>query len=1072
MRYFYVLILLVFCLNAEGQSLFGRVRDAGGLPVAGATVVLNATGFGSVSDGQGRFGFTAPPGSYILRVSFVGYKPFERVVRVPGVVGNGAVDKGRVGADSILVVLERMWTALSEVTVSTGYQELPKERATGSFVQVDRALLERGVSADITERLRDVVPGLSFNTVGTGLSIRGQSTLFSGADPLIVVDGFPYNQPVGNLNPNDVESVTVLKDAAAASIWGAKAGNGVIVITTKRGAFNKAPVLTLNANVTVGERPDLFSVPGMSSSDYIDIERRLFGQGFFKPVESSDAHLPLSPVVELLIAQRDGKISAAEADRQIAALRSLDVRKDISRYLYRPAVRQQYALSLEGGSAVHRYFFSAGYDKNLDNLAGNGFDRLTLDAANTWKLGSRLEFSLGMNLVQTGTDRNNPGKLTWNRGNTVYPYAALADGSGNALAYNRDLRAGFTGTAAAAGLLDWAYRPLEELRGSDNGVTVTDARVNTGLKYKLDGWLRGLNVQLLYQYDRGMTSGRNERGLGTFFTRNLINHYTQAGAGGLLSRPVPLGGIVDLSSGASVNHDIRGQLNYDRVFSEKHALTAIAGYEVQTLHLTGDQNRLYGFDAEHATSRPVDGLGNYFYYDNLLSSGTVPLGQSESDATDHYRSYYANAAYTYDGRYTLSGSVRLDESNLFGVRTNQKGVPLYSAGLGWELSKEGFYGLSWLPYLKLRATYGYNGNVNKNLSAYTTASYNSGNDSPTALPYAYITNPPNPELRWERIRNINLGLDFRALNGRLSGTFEYFWKQGLDLIGQTAYAPSSGIDVFTGNTAGTRGHGLDLSLESRNLAGAFAWLTNFYVSAVTDKVTAYSRESPASQYLAAGNQGSYPLQGRPLFALYSLPWAGLDPQTGAPRGYLNGVPSTDYNAILTAAVPGSLVYNGPSRPAVFGALRNTFSYRGWSLSANISYKLGYYFRRSSVRYGNDEGLTQQSGDYALRWQKPGDELLTNVPSVPLAPSLQRDDLYTYSSALVEKGDHVRLQDVRLAYTLGKGVLPFMGAGRLQVYVYAANLGILWRANKAGLDPDYPVTYGLPRTIAGGIRLSY
>jgi hypothetical protein len=157
---------------------------------------------------------------------------------------------------------------------------------------------------------------------------------------------------------------------------------------------------------------------------------------------------------------------------------------------------------------------------------------------------------------------------------------------------------------------------------------------------------------------------------------------------------------------------------------------------------------------------------------------------------------------------------------------------------------------------------------------------------------------------------------------------------------------------------------------------------------------------------------------------------------------------------------------------VFGALRNTFTYRSISLSANISYRLGYYFRRTSLRYGTDNGLSQQNGDYALRWQKPGDELNTSVPSAPAASSLQRDDLYTYSEALVEKADNIRLQDLRLAYTAGKGVLSFIPGASLQLYLYCSNLGILWRANKHHLDPDYPNTYTAPRTIAGGIRLSY
>jgi hypothetical protein len=519
----------------------------------------------------------------------------------------------------------------------------------------------------------------------------------------------------------------------------------------------------------------------------------------------------------------------------------------------------------------------------------------------------------------------------------------------------------------------------------------------------------------------------------------------------VLSRPIPAGGILDLSEARSANHDLRGQLDYAGVFKEKHELNAIAGYEVQSLHVLADTHRLNGYDADHATAVAVDGVSLFGQYDNPASALAIPLNLSENDATDHYRSWYANAAYTYDRRLSLTGSARLDQSNLFGVRSNQKGVPLWSAGASWSFSQ-----------FKLRATYGFNGNINKSLSAYTTASYFPATGTVALLPYAQIINPPNPELRWERVRHINFGLDFGLKGGRLSGTFEFFLKRGIDLIGQTAYAPSSGITVFTGNTANTSGQGLDFSLQSHNLRGRLGWTTDFFLSYVTDKVTAYGQQSTSSNYLTNGVYGGYAFLGRPLFAVYSYAWAGLDPANGDPQGYLQGAVSKNYAAIVAGTAPADLVYNGPSRPPVFGALRNTLTYGHWSLSANISYQLGYYFRRASVYYGNNYGLAQQSGDYARRWQQPGDELRTSVPSLPAVSNTSRDQFYQYSAALVEKGDHVRLQDLRLAYRYRQ----------LEVYGYAANLGLLWRANKQHLDPDYFTTYAPPLTLAAGLRFTY
>ncbi|MEO7215550.1 SusC/RagA family TonB-linked outer membrane protein [Mucilaginibacter sp.] len=1040
MKYFYVFAFLALSLTAAGQGLSGRVSTAPGGPLPGASVSLVGTSYGTLSGAGGKFTLAAPAGPYRLRVSYVGLRSRELAVTLPA-------------KDSLLVVLEGAPNELSEVMVSTGYQQLPKERATGSFVLINRALLERSTSTDVLDRLRDVVPGLSFNSIGTRFSVRGQSTLFSNAEPLIVVDGFPYNQPIENLNPNDVESITVLKDAAAASIWGARAGNGVIVITTKKGRNNQPPQVTLTANVTVGERPDLFYVPTMSAVDYIGLEKRLFSEGYFDGAEQGDGHLPLSPAVELLIRQREGQLSAAGLNSGLAALSAHDKRNDLAGYFYRASVKQQYAASLSGGTDMQRYFVSGGYDRNLDQLAGNGYSRFTLTTSDTWALiNKKLEFSLGLNYTESDTRRNNPGSLTWNRGDALYPYADLSG------TVTKDHRTAFVEAAPAAGLLDWSYRPLDELRQADNRGKVADVRVSTGLKYKLPF---GFSPQVLYRYERSNAVGRNLLGESSYFTRNLVNRYTQDDGSGTLSRAIPSGGILDLDNTVSVNRDIRGQLNYDRSFGTRHEVTAIAGYEVQSLRVLGDSYRLYGYDAGHATSKDVDLVTQYPYYDNPGASNAIPSNTAELDATDHYRSYYANAAYTYDGRITFSASGRIDQSNLFGVRTNQKGVPLYSLGAAWNIGREGFYGLDWLPELKLRASFGYNGNSNKSLSAFTTATYFDGSDSQTRLPYAVIANPPNPGLRWEKVRHINLGLDFGMK--RFSGSIEYFFKKGGDLIGSTAFAPSTGISDFTGNTADTRGHGFDLSLESRNLTGGFGWTTNFIASYVTDRVTGYDKQSAASNYLISGSYGFYALEGRPLYGVYSYAAAGLDGQTGDPQGYLNGAVSRDYAAILAAATPQNLVFHGSSRPTLFGSLRNTFTYQALSLSANISYKLGYYYRRASVRYGNDHGLSQQSGDFALRWQQPGDEAHTVVPSMPAGVNFQRDEFYSYSSALVEKGDHIRLQDIRLGYRIKNGP---------ELYLYAANIGILWRANRSHTDPEVSGSYTLPRTVAGGFRYNF
>jgi TonB-linked SusC/RagA family outer membrane protein len=1020
----------------------------------GAVLRLRGTGLSAVADSAGAFHFAVRAGRYVLLAGYTGFGGDTSLVSAPG---------------SVVLRLRVSAVLLQGVTVSTGYQELPLARATGSFAVVGRALLERAVGTDVLERLRDVVPGLTFNAVGTAVSIRGQSTLFSNAEPLVVVDGFPYNEPLASLNPADVSSVTVLKDAAAASIWGSRAGNGVIVVTTKRGEYGQPLQVSLGSSLQWVARADLFYQRAMSSADYIGLERRLFAEGYFSAQEQADGHLPLSPAVELLAAQRDGLLDAAAVSRGLAALSAQDLRRDVMRYLERTGLNQQYALGLSGGSAGQRYRFSAGLDRGADNLAGNGSQRVTLSGGNDWRLlGQRLELSAGMYVSENSTERDNPGPLGWNNGQALYPYARLADAGGGALAVTKDHRVSFLSESQQLGLADWRYRPLEELRLADNGSRLSVLRLDGSARYRL---LPGLSAELRYQFEQGLASGRNLHAAGSYYSRDLYNRFSQPDGAGGFSHPLPAGGILDLDDSRSLSNDLRGQLAYGRTLGAGE-LSLLAGYERRSQRLLDVQSRVYGYDAAHGTGLPVDGASVFSYYDNPAGGSAIPYGGAEAGAVDHELSWYANAGFRWKSRFLLSASARLDRSNLFGVRTNQKGAPLWSAGLGWELSREGFYRLGLLPYLRLRASYGYNGNVNKTLSAFTTAAYFDGSQSPSQLPYAAIVNPPDPALRWERIGQWNLGLDFSSRDNRLSGTLEYFEKRGLDLIGSTAFAPSTGITVFTGNAAQTRGRGADVSLESRNLAGRLRWGTVLLLSWVSDRVTRYDAAGDALSYLQSGALGAFPLPGRPLYAVYSYRWAGLDARTGDPQGYLDGKVSRDYGAILAAATPRNLVYNGPSRPVVSGALRNTLGWRGLSLSANISYAFGYYFRRNALRYGSDGGLSGQSGDYALRWQRPGDELRTQVPSAPALPDGQRDQFYAYSSALVDRGDHIRLRDVNLSYTFRAGALRWLPRQALQLYVYAANLGILWRANRDGQDPDFANTYPAPRTLALGAHLNF
>lgn len=1053
--YFLVLMCLGTICIAQ-VNLRGRVLSAADqLPLAGATITLSGTSSTVASDSKGYFTITVPEGA-VLSVSFIGYK-------------NAEVQVTADTKSDLIILLELSANTLEEIIVSTGYQELPKERATGSFVKLNNELLNRRVSSDIISRLEDITPGLVFNRVGNNkISIRGQSTVHANAEPLIVIDNFAYEGDINSINPNDIESITVLKDAAAASIWGARAGNGVIVITTKAGKYQTPLRIDFNTNYSLSGKPDLFYQPQMTVSDYIDTERLLFSKGFYNSSENSVNKVPLSPVIELLIARRDGRIATSEVDHQIEAFKKYDLRNDVSRYLYRQGQNQRYALNLTGGSLNHKYYVSAGYDQNLTSAIGQDNNRFTLNANQTYALANqKLELSTGIYLTESIRHDNNPGIPRMSSALPLYPYARLADNNGIPLSIVHDYRSQFIMDARARGLLNWGYTPLEDLNSRDYSSADHEYRLNAGLKYRL---IDGLHAGIMYQYSRSNGSSRNLENSDSYFARDLINTYTFANPDGSLSRPIPLGGILDQAMSSTDSRNLRASLSYNKTMNTHHRISSVSGWEIRTLNTMTGNHRSYGYDNEHAASSPVDYISLFKRYNNPSSVQTIPNTDYEAVLTDHFVSYYANGAYTYNNRYTLSASARLDQSNLFGVKSNQKGIPLWSAGFAWNISDEKFYHADWLPYLRMRLSYGHTGNIDKSLSSFTTASFSRTVAAQTRLPYATIQNPPNPELRWERVKIWNAGLDFSIMANRINGSIEFYNKAGFDLIGDTRFPPSSGIINFRGNTANTRGKGVDFTIGTINVDRTMKWNTDVLFSWNKEEVSKYLVKSGAANYLQFGVGGGVPLEGRPLYAIYSYEWNGLDPQTGNPIGYLNNVPSTDYSRIISTATPETIRFRGSSKPLFFGAFRNTLSYRGLSASVNITYRLAYYFRKNSVSYGNNNGLGTH-GDYSNRWQKPGDELATQVPSIPITGNTSRDNFYLYSDVLVEKGDHIRIQDVNISYDLSKLKIPRVRFQRAQIYCYANNLGLLWKANRVGIDPDYQ-TGPPPFSISAGIKVGF
>lgn len=1042
------------------ETIRGRVVDENGNPLVGATIQVKGTNFTVTSDSAGSFELPGEFSDSDLMISYLGYARME----VPA-----------KSAERIVLVTNS--NRIEEVSVvASGYQSIPKERATGSFSKVDNATFNRQVSTDVISRLKGIAPSILFDerSGSPKLTIRGQATIFGNDQPLIVVDNFPYEGDINNINPNDIEDIDILKDAAAASIWGVRAGNGVIVIKTKKGRADQPMNIGFTSNLTIGQKPDLYYLPKIASTDFIDIEKMLFDKGYYNTIISNTtANRPYSPVVQILNNQKNGLITSDEANIQIDGLRKYELRDDMSKYLYQNAVKQQYALNLSGGTKKYSYYFSSGFDKNRDSEKGEGFNRISINSNQIFRPIDRLEISAGISYNQNRQSRSNVISMLNNMGaELMYPYARLVNDNGDPAIVIKDVSTVLKDKALAAGLLNWDFIPLEELNYQNNKFKQSEMRLNAAIKYNL---LPFLSAEVRFQYENQQGRRRNYYDQDSYLMRDQINRFTTF-SNGVMTRNIPIGGRLDNTSSELNALNGRFQLNFDQKWN-KHQINAIAGFEVRETKANSISSRQYGFDPNVGSSIFVDYITRFSQYGKGGTS-TISNFDNYTGTVDRIRSYYINGAYNYDLRYVLSASARVDQSNLFGVRTNQKSVPLWSMGAKWNINKEDFYQLDWLPQLSLRSTFGYSGNIDRTTTAYTTARISKNNYN--GLPNAELVTPPNNELRWERNRMLNIGADFALKNNRLSGSIEFFNRKGKDLIGNGDIDPTTGFASFRGNVANMSGKGFDIELNSINiLSRTFNWKTTAIFSYAKDIITSYKRPTSLSNFVADNsiirNASLYnPVVGRSLFGIYSYPWAGLDPETGQARGFLDGQPSVQYAQItqqLAEDPENRLIYHGNALAPYFGALRNTVSYKGFDLSFNITYRFGYYFKRNSIMYSSLYSSYYGHGDYYKRWQKPGDEERTNVPAIIYPGVNVADQYYINSEVLVSKGDHIRLQDINLSYDLDSKIAQRLNLKNLRLFGYVNNIAMIWQANKEKLDPDFPTSKPI-RTFTLGFNCNF
>ncbi len=1099
--------------DAEQQrTIQGKVLDENRKPLQSASVRVEGTTQSYQTDRDGMFTLTNVPADATIRITYMGYD--SRIIKV-------ANSKGFME-----VIMRMSENQLQEANVlSTGYYTLPKERATGSFDHVNNELFNRNVGPDVITRLKGITTSTIFGPVNKVpqynppvintsigirkinalgfLQIRGISTLSMntpfdagtpGRLPLVILDNFPYEGDINNINPNDVESITLLKDAAAASIWGSRASNGVIVITTKKGALDQPLRISINSNVTIKERPDLFYGPFMNSSDYIDIERYNFERGTYDNIINS-IYYEVSPVVKLLAKQRalplTDFVGRAALDEQIDLYRGYDRRKDIFKYLYRKAVLQQYAVNLSGGGRQFSYFLSGGYDHNTDSEINTYYQRKNLRSSIVFTPIKNLQLST--DLRYTNALYHSPANLVSDHrildvinGKALYPYLRLADDAGRPvetangfLARNSTYRQ----TAGNGRLLDWSYYPLKDISTNYGESNTEDILMNFGLNYTL---IPSIKASVNYQYGKSndeMTQFSSRR---SFYMRDLINSYATYSTTNLTESatfPIPIGDGIRQGTIPRISNTIRGQLNFDRTIQNDHVVNALVGYERSEAKISGSPfvDQLYGYNSDPITFYPLPYGKEVSLLNGDAGTDIIPVPISLlSSFIDRKTSIFINASYTYDKRYILTGSVRNDASNIYGIAASDRIKPNWSIGGAWNVHQEEFFKSGLFQTIKLRATYGYMGNINNSIAAYPTIAYSSSPNFTTGLPYASVGIAPNPHLSPERTEIFNVGVDFSLKGNRLSGTLEWYQKRSSNLIAPTPMDNSTGYQSIMANSAHMETNGVDVNLQSINLKDQkFLWTSNLLFSYTKSIVTKYLLPGTdlANFYVPRYGDGSilnFYREGYAPFSLYTFRFAGLEPETGDPLGYdTNGNISKDYSNIVTKSKFKDLEYQGSINPIYYGAFRNTLQWKSLTLSANVLYKFKYKFSRG-VGEGQS-GLFLPDGytypEYAKRWQKPGDENKFDVvPSIrPGDTDSYRDQFYGASSARVISGDHIRLEDIRIDYripTFGKVLQS------LQVYCNINNLGIIWRANKFAIDPESLYQPPAPKTITIGFNASF
>ena len=1099
-RHVFILLLsfagvLTSAFAASRQVQGVVISSEDNMPLIGASVYIKAedlskdgnspTITGVITDIDGKFNISVPEGVTRLFCSYVGHE-VQELKLVPG-------------KDQYEITLFPSAQMLDAVVV-TGYQTVERRKLTAAVGKLNISDETIGAVKSIDQALAGQIAGLSVTSTSGApgapakIRIRGTSSLNGTQDPLWVLDGIPLEgtdvpqsnvlndvsniqqSSIAGLNPADIENITVLKDAAATAIYGARAANGVIVITTKKGKVGK-PVINFSSKFTYMPTLSTNRLNMLNSQEKVDLELELLRSNF----AYGDNKGGVSKIISgygLTDAYKKGGWSALTPEAQTDISRLRNTETDWGDILFRDAFNQEYSLSLSGGNERVTYYTSIGYYQENGNVKGVGLDRLNIVAKTSYKVNRMLKFGVSLFVNR----RNNKTYLTDTYGlvNPVYysrkanPYYQPFDANGNYV-YDFDVQNNSD--------TDLGFNICEERKNTSNEETINalssifdaELRFNDKLKF---------TTQLGLQLDKASKEQIADK---ESFSMRIIRKNSKYWDSASQSNKyfIPDGGVHKAYENTNSQITWKAMGEYRDSFNDIHELEVMVGTELrktwyETLFSAG-----YGFDRQTLTTKPV-------VFPDEDRARQFPLHQ-KTYKENAYVSFFSTASYSLMNRYTFGGSIRFDGSDLFGVDKKYRYLPLYSVSGLWRLSNEPFMQgtRKWMDNLAFRVSYGIQGNIDKNTSPFLLGKYIVDNILPGGSEHMIdINSAPNKKLRWEKTQSVNVGLDFSVLNQAINLSVDYYYRKGTDLIGKQMLPLETGFVSTNINWASMVNKGVEVSLSTRNVATKnFSWYTNLNFAYNNNKVL---REAIPEAQTIPGREG-YPVD-----AIFAIKTAGLD-EEGYPLFYDKegkkvtlkelyrlqdpfGLGFTVNSDVTPAEERSFYSYIGSQDTPYTGGLINTFSYKNWELTANLSFNLGGYVRTTpSYNFINFDRGQNVNSDILDRWtpENTDGRLPALITSEKRADEYywydQKSEIYKNLDIWVKKLNYFRLQNLRLGYRLPEKMTKSLGMGSASVAIEGRNLLVFGSSYKNFLDPESmynPYAPPIPKSITFSLNLNF